>query len=70
MDKGLDVAWRERVNRGSLVRLVSLPYFVDSECRIFQCLYEAEPQRCWHVSGFGHTDSQREMCQRLIAAEW
>jgi len=21
-----------------------LPYFVDSECRIFQCLYEAEPQ--------------------------
>ncbi|CAE7225705.1 PLOD1 [Symbiodinium pilosum] len=22
----------------------SLPYFVDSECRIFQCLYEAEPQ--------------------------
>ena len=23
-----------------------LPYFVDSRCRIFQCLYEAEPQRC------------------------
>lgn len=36
-----------------------LPYFVDSECRIFQCLYEAEPQ--WHLE----SPSPTELLPRL-----